>query len=177
VWAHHILGLNVSLYDESGKAVERFGTGRENIVILVEDSMDHDVDLEICLLDIDKDVAIPLAKTLYAFLHVDHIDNVDVLHNLPLSAKAVEDLRVDSSHDDRRPFRYMTQLLARNVDTSNAILVSSRSWSVYTNILVLRDPTEVSDTVVHVSHGVPSRGGERKQCIRDAVVPVSTSDA
>lgn len=71
----------------------------------------------------------------------------------------------------REPFEYMTRLLLGLHSINNAVLVSCRSWSIYTNIITLPDPTDVSAPLICVTRGVPSRAGERKQFVVDGTAP------
>jgi hypothetical protein len=123
----------------------------------------------------DEDIVLPLARAVYAFTHVE---NLDGLQDLPITLRALRVLDRKSISNGREAFEYMVRLVLGNHDMRNPILVSCRGWSIYTNILTLPDPTDLSAPLIHVSLGVPSRAGERKQFIIDGVSPrrVATPD-
>lgn len=51
----------------------------------------------------------------------------------------------------------------------SAALVSSHGWSIYLTSIGLKDPEEIQPNVFRIACGVPTRSGERKYWILDAV--------
>jgi hypothetical protein len=121
--------------------------------------------------DHDEEIVLPLTRALYAFAHVE---NLDALQEMPVSLRELRGLNRKIYSGAREAFGYMTRLLLGIHDIKNPVLVSCRGWSVYTNIITLPDPTDVSAPLMYVSRGVPSRAGERKQFIIDGTAPRRT---
>lgn len=119
----------------------------------------------------EEDIVLPLTRALYAFAHVE---NLDTLQEMPVSLRDLKGLNRKTYSGAREAFWYMTRLLLGSHDIKNTVLVSCRGWSVYTNIITLPDPTDVSAPLIYVSRGVPSRAGERKQFIIDGTGPRRT---
>ena len=61
VWAHHLLELNVVLYSETSGVSERFGTGRDNVIIVLGNSTEDES--EVCLLDGSREVVFRLTES------------------------------------------------------------------------------------------------------------------
>jgi hypothetical protein len=118
--------------------------------------------------DDDEEIVLPLTRALYAFAHVESLDG---LQEMPVSLRDLRGLNRKVYSGAREAFGYMTRLLLGIHDIKNPVLVSCRGWSIYTNIITLPDPTDVSAPLICVSRGVPSRAGERKQFIIDGTAP------
>jgi hypothetical protein len=116
----------------------------------------------------DKRLEIRLSHLLLTFTCVVSLDG---LQDLPLSVRALEYFPDQPPKTLRQPFENMKLLLLGANDVKNAVLVSSHGWSVYTNVLGFPDPSRISLPLVHITPGVPSRGGERKRYIVDGTVP------
>lgn len=115
-----------------------------------------------------EEIVLPLTRALYAFAHVESVDG---LQEMPISLRDLRGLNRKVYSGAREAFEYMTRLLLGVHEIKNTVLVSCRGWSVYTNIITLPDPTDVSAPLICVSRGVPSRAGERKQFIIDGTAP------
>lgn len=97
--------------------------------------------------------------------------SLDRLQYLPVRMHALNQMPARPPSSSRDPFENMKLLLVGKDKIRNAVLVSSHGWSVYTNVLGFPDPSNITLPLVHVVHGVPTRGGERKRYIVDAIVP------
>ncbi|KFY23763.1 hypothetical protein V491_02416 [Pseudogymnoascus sp. VKM F-3775] len=88
----------------------------------------------------NEEFVLRLTRALYAF---SHVESLDVLQEMPISLRDLRGRSRQGYSAAREAFEYMTMLLLGAYDIQNAVLVSCRSWSVYTNIITLPDPTDV----------------------------------
>jgi hypothetical protein len=95
-------------------------------------------------------LVLPLGRALFAFTHVESLDG---LEELAVTPDALKGPNREVYNDGREAFEYMAKLLLGDHGVKNAVLVSCQGWCVYTNVLALPDPTEVSAPFIQVSRG------------------------